>query len=141
MERVRNFNDWLVAFCNYMTIFLAKHPSKGPQMAQYITIIREQDRLHPWHRVYNYDIAFQEEIQANFNQDWGNLDNVLFAAHVISPACAQFNATNTQASPSTITKTKESCKKYNGGRCNFRSKCKYQHKCTICRKFYHPTLK
>ena len=43
-------------------------------------------------------------------------------------------------SGSSRTRVNDPCRRFNRGRCNFGSSCKYEHRCSYCFKFGHSTL-
>ena len=134
---------WQQAFMVYAAVLTTKHPNHTTELFQYCHNITQHALIHPWQKLYDYDIAFRQEVEDDPSKSWAHLDNILFTGEISSVTNVLHNSPfkNNHSDTRPATKSNEPCKKFNSGYCTHGTRCKHQHKCTCCGIFNHPATK
>ena len=136
-KRVQSPQVWLQAFTSYAAVLTTKWPSRAGELFQYLGDILNLANQHPWHQVYSYNVRFRWSVQLTPNKNWVILDHVNLAREIISPSMSMVRRVEPPSKSWSRSPLKETCRKFNAGRCNFGQKCKFLHKCNKCNKFRH----
>ena len=110
---------------------------RAGELFQYMGDILNLAHQHPWHNVYAYNMSFHWSVQIEPDKNWAILDRVILAREIISPSMSIVRRTDSLNKSWQRSPTKETCRKFNAGKCNFDPKCKFLHKCNKCHKFGH----
>ena len=138
---ISSFAKWEQAFRVYSNIYTKAHPHRSSELIEYNHVIHTVYLTYIWDNVYLYDKDFCIHIARNPERSWGIILQQAWALRlkdrITSGSPSHGNGRN---SDEFRDKCNEPCKRYNRGRCNFGSACKYDHKCSYCFKFGHTIL-
>ena len=112
-------------------------PTRAPELYQYLAHMMNLAHLHDFDLVYNYDMQFRWQVESNSKKSWAIIDNIILSSEIISPSMSIARKSKESPSKWNKGKPKETCRKFNSGRCNFGGRCRYLHKCFKCQKFGH----
>ena len=144
---IKNFARWEQAFLVYSNIYTRAYPYKARELIQYNHIIHSIAQTYVWQNVYDYDKEFRLHIARHLDHNWSAILQQAWSMKLrdrIGARESQFTQPYLQNTPivhnSTGNKNKspyEYCKRFNRGKCDLGSACKYEHKCLYCNKFGH----
>ena len=132
---ISSFARWEHAFRVFSNTYTRQFPQRASELIQYNHIIHTASMSYSWSNVYAYDIDFrlhmarhpQRSCSVILQQAWNFR---LKDRH-------EGGGRSTGNSSSYSNKRREICFRYNAGRCTFGSRCKFNHRCGICRKYGH----
>ena len=138
-KKIETFDMWQSAFNVFMSIYIARHPSRCLELLKYAELIRTASIQFPGFGWRAYDEQFRLRQEANPGRSWGEIDFELWltvaAASVTSPAARGANI------PPPTYRSKNirhgHCFAYNSASgCNF-TNCKFAHTCQKCMRAGH----
>ena len=152
MSSISNFHKWEQAFRIYSKIYVKFHPHRASELIQYSHNIHSASLTFIWDNVYNYDHEFRLHIARHPMRSWAvtlqhawnlkmrdRLGQNSIGNHSGS-SFGQSRQMDRGDHNNSRMKQSEPCKRYNHGKYNFGSSCKYEHKCSYCFKFGHGIL-
>ena len=123
--------SWLSEF--FCDVYLRHHPARTAELIQYNHIIQVASLTYQWDNVYRYDREFCLHIAQNPGQSWG-----IILQQAWSVTLKDRNSTaGYQSGGKGSRNCREICFRFNSGKCTFRDKCKFDHRCGICGKYGH----
>ena len=146
---ISGFGKWEAAFRIYSNIYTTAHPNRASELIQYNHIIHMASLKYIWDNVYMYDKDFRLHLSKYPNRSWAiilqqswslrlqdRLRHSDFAERFQHGKSKHFQGGSSKAFGSN---NKTFCK-FNRGKCNFGASCKYDHRCSYCNKFGHPSI-
>ena len=133
---INGFAKWEQTFRVYANIYTKENPQRSSEMIEYNHVIHTISSTYVWDNVYQYDKEFRMHMAERswaiiLQQAWSlRLKDKL---HITGE-----NRSTSGGSPHN--RSNEPCRKYNRGKCQFGSGCRYDHKCSYCFKFGHTIL-
>ena len=138
---ITNFNKWEQAFRVYSNIYTKANPARAAELIEYNHVIHNISMSYIWDNVYSYDKEFRLHMGRNPNRSWAMILQQAWSLRLRDRLSAQqYNTHNTYPSSNNRAKVPEPCRRFNRGRCNFGSNCRYEHRCGYCFKFGHAVL-
>ena len=140
---INGFGKWEQAFRVFSNIYTKAYPHRASEMIQYNHIIHTIAQTYVWDNVYLYDKEFRLHMAKNPSRSWAVILQQAWAFHLRDRHGNQGHhyeqvGSNSNHSGNGRGKVNEPCRKFNLGRCNYGTNCKYEHKCSYCFKFGHP---
>ena len=144
---IGNFTKWEQAFRVFSNIYCKANPQRAAELIEYNHVIHTVASAYAWDNVYNYDKEFRLHMARNPQRSWAIIlqqawslrlrdrimnTNTWANSNYNGGARNSFGGNNNGMQPN-----KELCRRFNRGRCNFGTNCKYEHKCSYCYKFGH----
>ena len=135
--KISNVHIWERAFRIYMALYTKAHPTKAPEMVQYMHTIHHAATKYTWENVYYYDITFRRMMEKNPNRSWaktfGQMWNMALCDPLPKHHQTNWNGSGNGAGQGQVGKrgNKGICWRFNRGICNYKD-CKYPHRCTYC---------
>ena len=141
---ITGFNKWELAFRIFSNIYTKAHPGRASELIQYNHIIHMASLRYVWENVYAYDKDFRTHLSRHPGRSWGIILQQSWTLRLqdkirFSDFHERFG-NNKGRTNSSHHGGNEVCRKFNRGKCNFGSACKYDHRCSYCYKFGHPSL-
>ena len=151
---INSFARWEQAFWVFSNIFTSKYPQKSGELIQYNHIIHSIAQFYTWENVYAYDKEFRIHMARHhphcswaviLQQAW----SMKLRDRISHSAGNNYSPNNHQASHSYSDNSRkikgsgnsnDYCKRFNKGKCNLGSACRYEHRCTYCHKFGHGVI-
>ena len=143
---INNFHKWEQAFQVFSNIYTRFHPNKVGELKQYNHVIHSISLTYIWDNVYAYDKEFRLHISRHPERSWAVILQQAWSMHLLDriarPDLNQGSifmspGVNTRGNGRSLDKSSDYCKRFNRGKCNLGSACKYEHKCLYCHKFSH----
>ena len=150
---VNSYPKWEIAFRGFTKIYTKYHPHCASDLIEYSHDIHAASLTYAWDNVYLYDKEFHLQLSKHLMRSWAvilqhawNLkmkDRINHNSYPGNGADRSHNG-NHQNFDSRFDKNNagrskvlKPCKRYNRGKCNYGSSCKYKHWCSYCNKFGH----
>ena len=151
---ISSYTKWEQAFKVYAKIYTKYHPQRALELIQYSHDIHSAFLTFIWENVYLYDKEFRLHLAKHPMRRWGvilqHAWNLKMKDRLGSSYSDNYqgdrNRNNQGAEGFRLDrqnlrgKVAEPCKRYNRGKCNFGTGCKYEHRCSYCTKFGHGIL-
>ena len=139
---ISNFPRWEQAFRIFSNIYTRFFPEKAGDLIQYNHVIHSISLTYSWENVYTYDKEFRMHIARHPDWSWAVILqqawSMILRERVYKSPDNNFNGGgNITPNHNKSGKSTEYCKRFNKGKCNLRSGCMYEHKCSYCHKFGH----
>ena len=135
--QISNFSKWEQAFRVYSNVYMKHHPSRAPELIEYNHVIHTIASHYTWENVYLYDKDFRLHMSHNPARSWAIILQQAWSLRLrdrlSNPQYAQFSANKGKTST-------EPCRRFNRGRCNYGTNCKFDHRCSYCNKFGHAAV-
>ena len=142
---INNFSRWEQAFRVYSNIYCKANPHRSAELIEYNHVIHTISLAYTWDNVYGYDKEFRMHMSRNPQRSWAMILQQAWSLRLrdrvhgnqVGQSTSGYSGGQQGASRA---KVNEPCRRFNRGRCNFGSNCKYEHRCTYCLKFGHSVL-
>ena len=139
---ITNYTKWHQGFRVYTDIYSRAHPMRSSELIQYSHIIHSISQQFVWDNVYAYDKDFRIHMHRHPERNWATILQQAWSMrlreflrpHTFATASPSGDFRNKNRSNNDI------CRKFNRGKCNYRMRCKYEHKCFNCFKFGHSII-
>ena len=140
-KKIDSWNRWQQAFRVYFSIYTVAYPSRITGLLEFENLIQVLSTRYPWNSVYNYERKFRIALSSETNPKWGVPDNVLMTTDLLAPmgkekpgpGPVKGQAQNRQMGG-------QICFAYNAGKCTYGDRCKFEHRCSRCKKYGHSEL-
>ena len=129
-SRINNFHMWEKAFRIYMALYAQVHPTKVPEMLQYISTIQHAASKYTWENVAHYDNVFRHWMAKNPNRSWAKSLTQIWNLALCDPLSSVRQNGQQQGKTGGKRDNKGTCWKFNKGICT--GNCNYIHRCTYC---------
>ena len=153
---INSFSKWEQAFRVFANIYTRKFPHKSSELIQYNHVIHSISSLYTWENVYGYDKEFRIHLSKHPDRSWSVIlqqawsmklrDRISFGGRPdnhdqTTPTRGNVSNNNWKQNGG-ASGSKEPCRHYNRGKCNFGTSCKFDHRCAYepCGKFGHNIL-
>ena len=141
---INNFLKWEQAFRVYSNIYCKTNPSRAPELIEYNHIIHTISLAYVWDNVYNYDKEFRLHMARNPQRSWAIILQQAWSLRLRDRLGLVGNQSHhipgLVQDHSPRGKVAEPCRRFNRGKCNYGTACKYEHRCLYCYKFGHSNL-
>ena len=150
---INSFFKWEQAFRVFSDIYLEQYPHKIGELLQYCHEIQSTSLHYAWENVYRYDREFRIHISKNPGRSWsvtlqkawnmfmkdrtrsggnGSNNNV---SQRQNGYMGSGNGNGNNSGPSTP--RKKVCFGFNLSKCTYGTRCKFDHRCMVCKKYGH----
>ena len=138
---INNFQKWEQAFRIFSNIYTRFHPDKAGELIQYNHVIHSISSQYAWENVYAYDKEFRMHIARHPERTWAIILQQAWSMRLRdriskNESFGQFAGGNS-SNNHTPDKSSDYCKRFNKGKCNLGSGCRFEHRCYYCHKFGH----
>ena len=137
---IHSYAKWEQAFRVFANIYSKVNPHRSTELIDYNHIIHTILTVYHWDNVYMYDKDFHIHMGRNPERNWSTILQQSWSLRLKDRIQGTPGGQNFQNGASPKEKSTEACKRYNKGKCNFGSGCKFDHKCLYCHKFGHTIL-
>ena len=142
---ITSFTKWEQAFCVFSNIYTKANPQRAAELIEYNHIIHMIAQTYLWENVYGYDKDFRRHMARHPERSWSIILQQAWALRLRDKIAAQsfnsyVNNSNGNTTPQGRPKVSEPCRRFNKGRCNFGTNCRYEHHCSYCFKYGHTNL-
>ena len=127
--KINNFGAWERGFRIYMSLYAQAHPSRVPEMLQYISTIQHASTKYVWENVAYYDNVFRHWMAKNPNRNWGTPLSHIWNMAMCDPISIS-RVTQSLGGKGGRKDNKGVCFRFNKGICS--GPCRFIHRCTYC---------
>ena len=128
---ISSFARWEQAFRVYSNVYSRQYPQRAAELIQYNHVIHTASLTYAWNNVYAYDIDFRLHMSQHPQRSWSVILQQAWNLRL------KDRAENDQRKWQGQGRRREICFRYNAGKCTYRSRCKFDHRCGICGKHGH----
>ena len=114
------------------------NPHRSAELIEYNHVIHTISTVYQWDNVYLYDKDFRIHMGRNPECNQSTILQQSWSLRLRDRLQGGSSGSVVGGSPKE--KFGEPCRRYNQGKCNFGSACKYDHKCSYCLKLGHTIL-
>ena len=125
------FQKWEQAFRVFSNVYTRKFPQIAYELIQYNHVIHTAALTYAWSNVYSYDIDFQLHMARHPMRSWSVILQQAWNLRLSDRHRYE------QTSERKSSKRRDICWRFNQGRCTYRDRCKFDHRCGICGKHGH----
>ena len=141
---INSYYRWEQAFKVYSNVYTKAYPQRGSELIQYSHDIHAASLTYIWDNVYQYDKEFCLHLSKYPSRSWTvtlqHAWNLKMKEKLHENRGRSFQNSNNNNRTLARNGSNEPCRRYNRGKLNFGSSCKYDHKCLYCFKFGHGAL-
>ena len=134
---IGSFSRWEQAYHVFSNIYCKANPSRAAELIEYNHIIHTAALTFVWDNVYMYDKEFRLHMLKFPHRSWAMILQQAWTLRLKDRLSIGFNHSNNASGVHGQGKISEPCRRFNRGKCNFGTSCKYDHKCSYCFKFGH----
>ena len=134
---INNFSKWEQAFRVFSNIYCKNNPSRSAELIEYNHVIHVISAQFIWENVYMYDKDFRLHMARNPALSWAIILQQSWSLRLRDRLSSHGSAQFFNSNSNNRVKVNEPCRRFNRGKCNFGTNCKYEHKCNYCNKFGH----
>ena len=137
---INNFGKWEQAFRVFSNIYCKANPDRSAELIEYNHVIHTISTSYIWENVYNYDKEFRLHMARNPKRSWSIILQQAWSLRLRDRIAVQSYSGYNAGQSSHRGRNSgggEPCRRFNRGKCNFGSNCKYDHRCSYCNKFGH----
>ena len=143
---INSYSKWDQAFKVFTAIYTEAHPHKTGELIQYNHIIHTASQVYTWDNVYMYDKDFRIHISQYPLRSWAVVLQLAWNLRLTEKWRNGYGSTDRGASAYTNNNNnndrnrygnKEECRKFNRGRCTYGLRCKFEHRCSHCKRMGH----
>ena len=134
---ISSFSKWEQAFRIYSNILTRSYPGKASELIQYNHIIYTASLSFVWDNVYHYDKEFRMHVSKFPQRSWSIILQQAWSMCLKDKLSEENRSQSVKSNGSKM--SKEPCRRFNKGKCNYGPQCKFDHRCAIkkCGKFGH----
>ena len=139
--KINSIHRWDQAFRVYATIYTKHNPERSSEIWQYIDSIHRAARLANWECVAQYDYTFRQLMAEYPQRNWGKTYMQMWTTML----CEGRSSTTTPVQGSKASSSHKSswkdntCWRFNKSRCRYGEYCRFEHRCTYCASYNHPS--
>ena len=144
-EKVNSIRKWDQAFRTYAAIYCQKHPTRAVEMLQYADVINQAALKFNWESVSKYDYVFRQLMAKKPFRSWAKTYTqgwtlILSGNDNASRQIGQVrNGQNLTGRSQKGDWRDNCCWNYNKRECRFGKNCRFEHRCTFCGAYGHPS--
>ena len=131
---INSFSKWETTFRVFSNVYTTEYPFKVAELLQYAHVIYTASQTYYWDNVYLYDKEFRFHMSKHPQRSWSLILQQAWNLR-LKDKIKHDNFSGDHHGRNQ--KSKEICKRFNRGKCNLESACKYDHRCLECGKFGH----
>ena len=136
---ITGFSKWEQAFHVFSNIYTHYYPDKAGDLIQYNHVIYSAAQSFIWENVYRYDREFRMHLGRHHpHRSWSTILQQVWTMCMRDKVTTP-NHHNHGSGPSGAggNARRKICFNFNKGICTFGQRCKFDHKCSFCKKFGH----
>ena len=142
---ISGFNKWETAFRIFSNIYTKFQPHRASELIQYNHIIHMASLKYIWENVYSYDKDFHLHLSKHPTRSWAIILQQSWSLRLqdrirYPDFHDKFTGHGHRAKGKGNSNHSEVCCKFNRGKCTYRANCKFDHHCSYCNKFGHPSV-
>ena len=143
-NKITGVKKWEQAFRVYAAVYCQVNPHRSAEIWQYVDIINNIAQKFPWEKVARYDYIFRHLMQQKPNRSWAKTYTQSWTLELNGNEKTEINRQGRQISnsnhPGATGSWKDNCCwKYNRGNCPYGRNCRFEHRCTFCGAYGHPS--
>ena len=149
-QKITGIKKWDQAFRVYAAIYCQTNPNRATEILQYADIINQAASKFSWEKVAKYDYVFRHLMAKKPNRSWAKTYTQMWTLELSGSDSSnkqnfqhRRGGSNSGSSGSGATgKWKDNCCwKYNkGDNCSYGKNCRFEHRCTFCGSYSHPSM-
>ena len=130
------FSKWEQAFRIFSNVYTWAHPHHASELIQYNHVVHTISMSYAWGNVYAYDKEFCMHLSKHKERSWAIILQQAWSMR-LKDRIRNDNFNGNMSTVKSSSKGNEPCRRFNRGRCNFGTSCRYEHHCSYCGKFGH----
>ena len=134
---INSFAKWEQAFRVFSNVYCKANPNRAAELIEYNNVIHTIAMAYTWENVYTYDKEFCMHMARYPQRSWAMILQQPWSLKLRDRTTGGNNWGNVSSNANSLGRAKinEPCRRFNRGKCNFGTNCKYDHKCSYCFKF------
>ena len=139
-EKVDSIRKWEQAFRIYTTIYCNTNPHRAGEILQYTETIHRAASIFCWDNVARYDYVFRQLMAQKPHRSWAKIYNQMWNTTLNEPI-RRFEQSNKNGNNNSAKRNWKDncCWRFNKGTCKYGKSCKFDHKCSYCGSYSHPS--
>ena len=155
-NKISNVRKWEQAFRVYATIYSQANPVRASEIWQYVEVINQAAAKFRWENVARYDYIFRHLMARNPQRSWAKTYTQMWTLELCGGD--NQNANHGRGSSNNYKKPHSNngsgngngqghswrdncCWKFNkGDQCLYGKNCRFDHRCTYCGSYSHPSM-
>ena len=139
--QVTSFSRWEQAFRVFSNVYTRYHPERAAELIEYNFLIHSASLSFQWENVYAYDRDFRLHLARHPERPWSLILQQAWSFRLKDRVQFQGGSSNSmQQGKNRSGREKDTCWRFNKGRCTYGSSCKFDHRCNNCNKFGHGAI-
>ena len=134
---INSFRKWEQAFRIYAGVFCEANPQRSHELFQHINNIHEASLSFAWDNVYEYEMEFRQLMARNPTRNWGVIYHQGWIIKLRDHHPKKEVTFHGLSEKKPGKQKKDISWKFNKGRCNFGSGCRFEHQCALCERTGH----
>ena len=143
VTKISGIRKWEQAFRVYAAIYSKANPHRAAEIWQYVYIINLASNSFSWDNVACYDYAFRQLMARHPERSWSTIFQQMWSLSMRDPVHRnstgggqQFGLGQDRGNNSGNQHGRNNrdryCWKFNKNRCNFGTRCRFEHNCYYC---------
>ena len=148
--KINGLRKWEQAFRIYAGIYCMANPSRSSEIWQYVDVNNQAAAKFNWENVSAYDIKFRYLMAANPRRSWAKtytqMWNLTLCGDGRNNTGGNGNTSLNRTHNNNNNGNRKSgnwrdncCWRYNKSKCSYGPNCRFDHRCTYCGAFGHPS--
>ena len=136
---INSFAKWEQAFRVFSNVYCKANPNRAAELIEYNNVIHTIATAYTCNNVYTCDKEFCMHMARYPQRSWAMILQQAWSLRLRDRITGGNNWGNTNSNVNSVGRAKvnEPCRRFNRGKCNFGTNCKYDNKCSYCFKFGH----
>ena len=152
-NKITNVRKWEQAFRVYATIYSQANPHRAAEIWQYVDIINQAAYKFNWESVAKYDFIFRHLMEKKPHRSWARTYTQVWTMELCAGTSRDSKESGRNSdfrrnggNKSTPESSQQSwkdrcCWKFNKtGSCPYGKDCRFDHRCTFCGSYNHPSM-
>ena len=140
--KISGVRKWEQAFRVYAAIYSRANPHRSAEIWQYVYIINLAASSYSWDNVACYDYAFRQLMAQHPEHCWSTIFQQMWSLSMRDPISHGSNISSyrnrSNNNGNQVKGNRDNyCWRLNKNRCNFGTRCKFEHNCLYCDTYSH----
>ena len=140
MVSINSFAKCEQAFRVFSNVYCEANPNRAVELIEYNNVLHTISMAYTWENVYTYDKEFCLHMARFLQRSWAMILQQAWSLRLRDGISGNNWGNANNFGNNNRAKVDEPCRRFNRGKCNFGSNCKYKHRCSYCFKMGHGSV-